>query len=351
MNRNPDTQAWIDEAKDVPLDVAAEMTSAAFKRTGSEFTSISGCPACGGRDRLGFNTAKKVWICRGADQGHDAIGFLMHVNSLSFLEAVEALTGRPNPSGQKSKPLTQEQRDAIERKRAAAKAKAEAAEAEQAEKVEDTKAYSLKLWKEGRSIAGTPAETYLLNRGIPKLDWPTCLRFHKGLKHQSGKTYPALIAQVVDVDGAHMAIWRIFLTRDGQKAPEQYVKLGLAPISGGAVRLAAPSGGRIALTEGIETGLAVMVLTGLPVWPVLARAGFKNLELPEGVERVDNYADHDKPKWSEKHGCFMPPEGLRDAEEGAARFRSMGVEAHVHKPEARGNDWLDVLNKVQQRAA
>ncbi|MDX5592553.1 toprim domain-containing protein [Pseudovibrio sp. SPO723] len=339
-------QEWVDEARSVPLSTAAEMTTARFKRSGSEFISVGGCPACGGDDRLSYNTAKGVWNCRGADKGRDSIGFLKHVNSLSFHEAVEALTGRPNPTGRKAKPLSAEEVAEREARKAKAKADAEAAAQEQAETEAQIRERSKKLWSEGSPIEGTPAEAYLIGRGIPKREWPKSLRYHHSLRHPSGRYYPALMAQVVNVDGEHLAIWRIYVTPEGKKAPEEKMKLGLGLIHGGAVRLGDPLGGRIAITEGIETGLAVMALTGLPVWPVLARAGFTNVELPFEVTRADIYADNDVSKFSETKLCYSVPDGIRSARSGAERLMAQGVTSNVQEPLVPGFDWLDVLNEV-----
>ncbi|WP_102867908.1 DUF7146 domain-containing protein [Pseudovibrio exalbescens] len=339
-------QEWVDEARAVPLSTAAEMTTARFKRSGSEFISVGGCPHCGGDDRLSYNTAKGAWLCRGADKGRDAIGFLMHVNGLSFLESVEQLTGRPNPTGRKAKPLSAQELAEREERKAKAKAAAEAAAQEQAETEAQIRERSKKLWAEGSAIEGTPAEAYLIGRGIPQREWPKSLRYHHSLRHPSGKYYPALMAQVVSVDGEHLGIWRIYVTSEGKKAPEEKMKLGLGLIHGGAVRLGEPLGGRIGLTEGIETGLAVMAMTNIPVWPVLARAGFTNVELPFDVTRADIYADHDHTKFSETKGKYQQPDGLRSARAGAERLAQMGVESYVQEPCAYGLDWLDVLNEV-----
>jgi putative DNA primase/helicase len=123
------------------------------------------------------------------------------------------------------------------------------------------------------------------------------LRFHAELKHRSGGIWPAMVALVTrGFDDMPVAIHRTFLSRDGRgKAPVDPQDMMLGPCRGGAVRLCSAD---LTLTvgEGIETCLAVMQVTGRPVWAALSTSGLRTLDLPVEVREVIVLADGDEPR-------------------------------------------------------
>jgi putative DNA primase/helicase len=142
---------------------------------------------------------------------------------------------------------------------------------------------ALAVWESAKPAQGTPVETYLASRGIDQ-PLPDALRFHAGLKHPSGGTWPAMVALVTNgVDGTPLAIHRTFLARDGGgKAPVDPQKMMLGPCREGTVRLADP-GDVLMVGEGIETCLAAMQVTGNPAWAALSTSGLRALDLSEDV--------------------------------------------------------------------
>jgi len=154
---------------------------------------------------------------------------------------------------------------------------------------------ALAIWQAAMPAAGTPVEAYLASRGL-RLSLPATLRFHPGLKHPSGTTWPAMVALVTrGSDPAPLAIHRTFLARDGRgKAPVVPSKMMLGPCGGGAVHLA-PSNGVLMVGEGIETCLAAMQATGRSAWAALSTSGLRRLELPADVSEVIVLADGDEP--------------------------------------------------------
>ena len=87
----------------------------------------------------------------------------------------------------------------------------------------------------------------------------------------AGGPAAALLGQVRDRSGEVIGLHRTYLVQDANevhKAPVSKPKMMLGRVAGGAVRLAPISAdGRVALCEGIETGLAVMTACpDLPVW-------------------------------------------------------------------------------------
>ena len=132
---------------------------------------------------------------------------------------------------------------------------------------------ALAIWQATAPVDGTRVDTYLASRELYIAPPPT-LRSHAGLKHPSGGTWPAMVAQVTrGSDDTPLAIHRTFLARDGVgKAPVDPSRMMLGPCRGGAVRLGAP-GEVLMVGEGFETCLAAMPATGHPAWAALSPRG------------------------------------------------------------------------------
>jgi hypothetical protein len=154
--------------------------------------------------------------------------------------------------------------------------------------------FALSVWQSCVSAEGTLVENYLASRNIA-LPPPESLRFHEGLKHQSGGCWPTMVALVTGgADGTPLGIHRTFLARDGSgKAPVNPQKMMLGPCRGGAVRLADPAN-LLLVGEGIETCLAAMLASGHPTWSALSTSGLRSLDLPTNVRDVVVLADGDK---------------------------------------------------------
>jgi putative DNA primase/helicase len=182
---------------------------------------------------------------------------------------------------------------------------------------------ALSIWQATVPAAGTPVEIYLRSRGIGIAPPPT-IRFHAGLTHPSGATWPAMVALVTrGRDDAPLAIHRTFLSRDGAgKAAAEPQRMVLGPCRGGAVRLA-PVRDTLMVGEGIETCLAVMQATGRPACAALSTSGLCRLDLPGGIREVIVLADGDDPgeaaarcaalRWTQKGQrvrIARPPQGL-----------------------------------------
>lgn len=215
------------------------------------------------------------------------------------------------------------------------------------------------------AIDGTAAEKYLMNRGIPKPPegWPDCIMFHPGLewdlgavyedgrKTKDGPVFPALVARVVNVPGETIAIWRIYLTVDGKKAPVANPKLGLGPAAGGAVRIGG-TGPVVGAAEGLESSLGAWSLVRYrhPVWACLSTSGMMNVEFPLEVETVPIFLDGDQP-WKNDNGELVPdvPAGRRAARRLKERCDEAGITAQMQPEPKMKCDYLDVWNEWQAR--
>ena len=197
------------------------------------------------------------------------------------------------------------------------------------------------IWKEARPITGTLAEAYLRDRGIT-VPLPPSLRFHPGLAYwDTAYQKPVLVAEFPALVSA-IAVWPsrevtavqcVFLNPEtARKASVGCPKKTFGPAAGGAVRLAA-HGPRLAISEGVETGLSVLQsCPGLPVWATLGTAGFLNLIIPPGVTDLTIAADAGKP-------------GEIAAQKAARRFAREVSRVTIARPPSGHDDFNDVLTR------
>lgn len=186
------------------------------------------------------------------------------------------------------------------------------------------------LWRVGRPIRSTIAETYLRNRSINTvLD---CLRF--GHRTPLGKGAmavfrPAMLAAVTD-DSGLLAVQRTFLDSRGRRARDlRFPRRLLGHPCRGAVRLASATD-TLGIAEGVETAMSAMILLGIPVWAALGNERFPHLFIPQAVSRLILLPDNDHA------GRLAVP---RATEAHAAPGR------HIETiwPWGGRNDWNDVL--------
>lgn len=184
------------------------------------------------------------------------------------------------------------------------------------------------LWNGAGAIQGTLAEVYLSSRGIT-CSLPLCLRF--AMLPLRDQRLPTLVAAVSSLDGQVQGIQRTFLKSDGSgKAhlPGGKSKLSLGRVRSGAIRLAAPAD-ELVLTEGLEDGLTVHQLTGMPVWVAAGATMLPHVELPTLVKRVVIAADND-------------PAGMASAEMAANRY-SQDRSVRLIRPDPSYKDFNEQL--------
>jgi Toprim domain-containing protein len=156
-----------------------------------------------------------------------------------------------------------------------------------------------RLFRRGRSITGTPAETYLRARGITApLDWPA-LRYHPSVYHRAAESaplelWPALLAAVTALDGTITGILRTWLDRHRPaKAPLADPRRALGHLLGNGVRFG-DAADILAAGEGVETVLALnSVLPLLPMVAGLSANHLAALDLPPALRRLYVARDND----------------------------------------------------------
>lgn len=157
----------------------------------------------------------------------------------------------------------------------------------------DTTVDAQVIWRAAGPIAGTPAETYLRNRGI-HYPLPFCLRFARLRYPGVADELPCLVALVISGDDKIGGIQRTFVREDGSgKADVKTAKLSLGRIAGGAIRLA-PAGEGLIVTGGLEDGLTLHQDLQQPVWAVTGEGNMTSLTLPWGVRNIVIGADGDE---------------------------------------------------------
>jgi hypothetical protein len=153
---------------------------------------------------------------------------------------------------------------------------------------------AMAMWQRSWPAEGTIVETYLRARAFRDAIPPT-LRYVTGKHPSDGEMHPIMVAAVSRAGSPAqiVGIHRTFLLADGSgKSAFDPNKMSLGNIRGGAVRLAMPAS-KMAVAEGIETGLSFMQATGIPTWAALSAGGLQALLLPPEVREVLIAADPD----------------------------------------------------------
>ena len=309
-----------------------------LKSLGVDATILNGknqpCPMCGGTDRFQYTDKflEGNYHCRSCGAG-GGLKLAQAVLGTKFGELLDKLEhqlgtvrtetprGNIGPSPQKMKRLCQ------------------------------------RIWNEARPITmRDEVDRYLRNRGLQLTTYPRTLRFHPALgyfekpaaQQRSKKVadYPAMLAVVQGPDGHAVTLHRTYL-QDGRKAlGAQSRKVLSSGINGAAVRLFEPTD-ELAITEGIETALAVHLSTGKPVWAALSCGNMEKLWVPESVARVCIYADNDADSGfdGQASAYALAHRLMRDARLLQVKGRVREVQVFV--PKHNGADWADIwLNRL-----
>lgn len=170
-----------------------------------------------------------------------------------------------------------------------------------------------------------PMQRYLQRHAIDGLDESILrdLRFaERSFDRESRRWYPAMLAAVRDVTGQLVTLHRTLLTSDGLKAevstPKRLMRLPEGrTISGCAIHFGEPQE-VLAVAEGIDTALSVVVSTGLPCWACICAHSLEVVNVPESIKEVLIVADKDRSKV-----------GQRAAQTLLKRLERQGVSARV----------------------
>lgn len=225
------------------------------------------------------------------------------------------------------------------------------ASADEAAAPERMKKLVQRIWSEARAVTlADEVDRYLRGRGLALDSYPASLRFHPALgyyqkegaaKARKVATHPAMLASVQDAQGA-VTLHRTYLQAGRKLDAPDAKKVLSSGFAGGAVRLAEATV-ELAVCEGIETGIAVLLATGKPVWCALSAGNLEKLWVPDAVRSVCVYGDNDA------GGDFT---GQASAYALARRLKREEVQGgprtvRVFLPRQAGSDWADVWRQRQ----
>jgi DNA primase len=194
----------------------------------------------------------------------------------------------------------------------------------------DATALALRIWRRSVAADGTVVERYLrIARGYSGPIPPT-LRLAYGRYEGEGGWLPMMVAKMLDGDRQFRAVHRTYVGVDGSgKADVAKPKMTLGPTRGAVIPLAEP-GPELVVSEGIENGLSLGDMLGLPAWAAGSAGNLAHLPLPSIVERVVIAADRDE------SGI-----GQRKAEAAAGLWTRQGRRVRIMLPPAGFADWND----------
>ena len=160
-----------------------------------------------------------------------------------------------------------------------------------------------RMWRYGRSLAGSPAAAYLRSRGIERALGLPALRFHPrclyraSRKHPGPDTWhPALLAAVTDLAGTVMGVGRTWLAADGRgKADLPKPRRALGNLIGHGVRFPGTVVDLMVAGEGVESVASVhRLMPTVPHVAALSAGHLGALILPPGLRHLYIARDADE---------------------------------------------------------
>ncbi len=220
------------------------------------------------------------------------------------------------------------------------------------------------IWRTAGPTPFSLAETYLRARGITG-ELPPTIRCHPKLKYWDAgakreSEWPCMVAALQAADRSIVGVHRTWIAWDGSaKAAVPKAKKMRGRSWGSSIRLASAAP-VLGIAEGIETGLSVMVTTGLPVWVAGSLGNIAGFGLGQGElhpERDDKRLPSETPDLA-RPGLTLPPEvrevviladgdgdrysGPALVERAVRRLMATGRRVRVAWPRP-GSDFNDVL--------
>ena len=248
------------------------------------------CPVHGGVD--GFRLFKNFeetggGVCNTCGIKYDGYSLLMWLNGWDFKtthEAIQNVLGIGSNNPYIPQPvMPRAQKKATKRE----------------ENKQDIRDSLNHVWKHSVPLSeheARPARMYFANRGIGQIDYrkidSNMIRFAPVLEYyEEGKLlgkYPAIVTMVCDSNGRPSTIHRTYITHDGKKAQVKSPKKIMRHCADnlfGAMKICTLGNSNkvLAVTEGVETALAVAGAFKIPVWAAGNAYLLENFVPPKGL--------------------------------------------------------------------
>jgi hypothetical protein len=176
---------------------------------------------------------------------------------------------------------------------------------------------ALALWRDSIEDCGMLIE-YLARRGL--LFFPRSVRWLPA-------TSEMIVAVQRPIDGKLIAVQTTPIGKDAARYGERKATPG--KLGASAVRLGKPAK-VMGICEGVETGLAVQQMFGMPVWVSLGAQRLDKIQLPAECQEVHIFGDNDRA-------------GHTAADKAAYVHHGLGRKAVMRFPADDLNDFNDVL--------
>jgi phage/plasmid primase-like uncharacterized protein len=288
-----------------------------LRRVGAEF--VGPCPVCGGTDRFSIHPGRGLFHCRGCGAGGDVIALAQHIYGVGFAAAIEMLAGARPPQDSQRPQHQAPAREGSDTRRLA---------------------YADRIWRAAASIAGTPGEAYLRDRGIALEEAPdhAGLCFLPACPYGPHRLLPCILARYTDIlTGAERGIHRrSIITGTTPKT------MSLGPIGSAVVRLWPDEDVTqgLVIGEGVETVLAAATRIEhrgtllCPAWACGSAGTLEAFPVLPGIEALTILADHD-----------ASGRGQEAAERCAERWADAGREVTILTPRDLG-DMNDIIRRA-----
>lgn len=199
----------------------------------------------------------------------------------------------------------------------------------------DRQRIAQRLWDEASPVTRQVSLLHLRRRGVRRgAPVSRCLRHHAGVPSavyaDRGLHRPALLAAVLDAEGALCAVELTYLDPNGDRTRDVRISrkvIGALPPAC-AVRLD-PAAPEMLVAEGVLTTLSASARFALPGWALLSTRNLRTWRAPEGVRSVLIAADRGV-------------DGEHSAGLLAASLRAAGISARLALPPAPAGDWNDL---------
>jgi DNA primase len=263
----------------------------------------------------------RVFVCRACGKTGDVFEFIERSEGVSFIEAVELLSGG----------------EFIPTIRPAPKSDAAKDEADERERIKAAR----KLCDRAVPIAGTLAERYLRETRSISAPLPSCLKFCAEVPHpirhlrepcRYVRYLPGLVCEIGDINGNVTGAHVVYLREDQGRVVKAEVdkpKLSIGHLRSGAIKLDEPAD-EVAICEGVEDGLSVRALAKMPVWASPGTEFLSLIELPERIMAVHVYGQNDEA-------------GRKAATKAAEAHTAQHRRVFIHYPPPEFKDWNDLL--------